>query len=264
MFSALDEVTLQYQPLLRRDRSVRGMQVLLRWHHHARGPGSPDAFMPVFEGSALAVPLGEWTLREACIQAARWSSPLMLVVNLAARQLARNAAEPVRAALLGSALPMGRLEVTVTESWLLREPDEARRIVGELSATGALVTLAEFSGWTASVAATRDLAINRIRLASGVVQRIEDSASARSLVHLAGELSRSLGLALDADGVETATQRAFLEDAGCDSMQGPLMGGPAALSVYADMISAERAAPLRTSNASDGRPHRLAAVGGHA
>jgi diguanylate cyclase (GGDEF)-like protein/PAS domain S-box-containing protein len=137
------EFEIEYQPLLNLGGDqVSGCEALLRWNHPERGRVSPAVFVPASEATGLIVPIGEWVLREACAEAARWPGEVRVAVNLSAIQLkSRGLVETVVGALAASGLAPQRLELEITESVLLGDSDVTRTILRQLHELGVRIAL---------------------------------------------------------------------------------------------------------------------------
>ncbi len=236
MFSTLghDSITLHYQPLAQCRGTIVGMEALMRWHHRERGPISPEAFIPIFERSGLIVPLSRWALGEACREAASWANPLTVAVNLSAIQFDEDDLPAlVETVLENSGLAPGRLDLEVSEEALVASPRSAAATLARLRDLGVRVALADFGAGDTGPSYVKEFPFSKIKVAQQLVTAIEDSASARSIIHMVIELGHALGLSVAAHGVETPGQLAFLTREGCDWVQGYLIGRPGPIEGHA-------------------------------
>jgi diguanylate cyclase (GGDEF)-like protein len=225
---ARDELRLAYQPFYATDgRSLRGVEALLRWDHPTRGPMAPGFFVPIAEEGDLILPLGEWVLRRACQDAARWPG-LTVAVNLSPQQVRSGAiADTVRRTLDAAGLEPGRLELEVTEGVLMDTSERTRRTLAELRALGVRVALDDFGTGYSSLSYLRRFDFDRLKIDRSFVHNLP-AADGAAIVRAVVELGRALGMSVTAEGVETREQHRLLREMGCDEMQGFLFGRPAA------------------------------------
>lgn len=237
MFStpADDAITLHYQPLADCAGEVVGLEALMRWHHRERGKISPEAFVPIFEESGLILPLSRWALKQACLDAASWKTPLRVAVNLSAVQfMEEDLPTLVGSILVQTGLAPERLELEMTEVALISCPDRARAAVAAFRSRGIGVALDDFGTGRSSPAYITDFPFSEVKLDDSLIAGIDGagSASARSIIHMVLKLAHSLHIVVAAEGVETERQLAFLRDEGCDLIQGFLIGHPAPISSF--------------------------------
>jgi diguanylate cyclase (GGDEF)-like protein/PAS domain S-box-containing protein len=222
------ELFLVYQPRVDiGTRQVLGAEALLRWRHPRHGVLAPESFLPLADDTGLLVPVGGWTLREACFQGRRWLDagirPFTVVVNFTARQL-RDAglAAQVREALKASGLPPEALALEVPETALRQLAEPVEEILGALTACGARLSVDDFGTGYASLPMLQRLRVSSVAidrtLTAGLPHDPERAGLARALIALA----RGLDFEVVAKGVETAAQRDFLAEAGCRVAQGEL------------------------------------------
>ncbi len=233
---AAGEFRLFYQPVvaLGEARAERGpsYEALLRWEHPVRGLVSPAEFVPLLEADGGIVAVGSWVLCEATAQAARWTAqqgrPVGVAVNLSARQLADDAVLDVVAdALLAAGLPPEQLTLEVTETMIMDDLEAVADRLARVRATRVRVAIDDFGTGHSSLAYLRSLPVDTVKLDRSFVNDVAVSAPARMMAASVVELTRSLGLSLVAEGVETSAQARVLEELGCRSAQGYLYGRPA-------------------------------------
>jgi diguanylate cyclase (GGDEF)-like protein/PAS domain S-box-containing protein len=226
------EFVLYFQPeVILPSRAIVGAEALVRWQHPQRGLLPPDAFIPLAEDTRLIIPMGEWILREACTQAAKFpSGPAgrwFVAVNLSARQFRRGAlVRTVEAALEASGLPADRLELEITESVAMGDIQEAIATLQRLREMGVRVVLDDFGTGHSSLAYLKNLPLDAIKIDRAFVAAIPGSNADASLVLAILEMARGLSLRVVAEGVETEEQLAFLMANGCRQAQGFLFGRP--------------------------------------
>jgi diguanylate cyclase (GGDEF)-like protein/PAS domain S-box-containing protein len=219
------EFVLHYQPIAGcRDGRVISVEALLRWNSPTRGWVSPAEFIPLAEDTGLIVPIGEWVLRNACAQLARWRAlgftGLVVSVNLSARQLRhQDFARIVEQAMHAAALPAGALEFEITESVLAQE-QLALTILRELSGLGVELAIDDFGTGYSSLSYLKRFPIDRLKIDRSFVRDIPADADDMAIAQAIIAMAHSLGLRVVAEGVETREQLAFLHAQACDAMQG--------------------------------------------
>lgn len=248
--SAFDnrEFYLDYQPLysLRTERTS-GAEALVRWRHPQRGIVPPDAFIPVIESSGLIHQLGQWVLEQACQEAAGWHRrglPLdTMSVNVSGRQIERpDLPDRVARVLRQTGLHPQRLQLELTESALMRRPQQAARCMKEIRGMGVGLALDDFGSGYSALAHLLEFPLDAIKLDRGFIARVEHDPSDRVLVSGVIGLARELGLRVVAEGVETERQLDFLRQTDCDEVQGFLLGRPAGPTALACAAPAPMAA----------------------
>lgn len=203
-----------------------GYEALLRWRHPTLGPVAPAEFIPLAETSGHIVRIGEWVLRTACAQAARWDPPYRLSVNLSAVQLADpGLVETIRQILDETGMPAERLELEVTETAVFSDREQALRALREIKELGVTVALDDFGVGYSSLAALRTFPFDRIKLDRSFITG-EDTRQTVTLLETVLSLGRAFGMSVLAEGIETSDQLALLHQAGCDEVQGFLFGRP--------------------------------------
>ena len=227
-----EELVLHYQPqIVGEARLLVGCEALVRWAHPARGLVPPDEFIPLAEESGLIVPIGEWVLRTACAQAASWSREygvrLRVAVNLSARQFRqRDLATVVAGALADACLPASQLELEVTETAIMADPQGAAAMLAEIAELGVTVALDDLGTGYSSLAHLCELPIDRIKIDRSFVGRLPEAADAAAITRAVIDMARNLGITVIAEGVETEEQVDFLRTHGCEDLQGYYFGKP--------------------------------------
>lgn len=221
-----DKLKLVYQPVFSADgEKVVGVEALARWRHPTRGVIPPSEFIPSAEHSGLIIPLGEWVLRRACLDAIAW--PVMLAVNVSPLQFRRpDFVEMVERILKDTGFDPNRLELELTESTLLGNVEGAEVAMRRLKALGVHLALDDFGTGYSSLLYLRCLPFDKLKIDGSFVGSIESAAETAPIVHAVVSLGRGLGMKVTAEGVETAEQHLFLRAAGVHFMQGFRFGKP--------------------------------------
>jgi diguanylate cyclase (GGDEF)-like protein/PAS domain S-box-containing protein len=226
------QFVVYYQPEIELpSMRVVGCEALVRWQHPERGLMPPGLFIPLAEETGLMRPIGEWVLRQACTQAAAWEAThgrgIRMAVNLSARQFQqRGLVEAVDDALIRSGLPPRLLELELTETSIMADPQGAARTLREIAAMGVSVALDDFGTGYSSLTFLRQLPINRLKIDRSFVSSLPDDADDAAIAVAVIDLARNLGLDVIGEGVETWDQVRFLHSKGCHEVQGFLFSKP--------------------------------------
>lgn len=228
------EFSLAYQPQAdAATGEIVGFEALLRWQHPARGAVPPGDFISTAEACGAIIPIGSWVLREACREAAKWQAALRLAVNVSPLQvLHRDFADMVEDALADSGLQPQRLEIEITESLLIREPEQALAALRRVKALGISVAIDDFGTGYSSLGTLRAFPFDRVKVDRSFVKDLPGDAEASAIVQAVLGLGRGLGLPVLAEGVETEAQLAALRAGGCSEVQGFLIERPKPVAAY--------------------------------
>jgi diguanylate cyclase (GGDEF)-like protein len=212
---------LHYQPVVRLSTNeVTSAEALMRWHRPGYGEVPPSVFIPLAEETGLIAQLTEWSLHQACRDAAKWPGGRAVAVNLSARQLQADLVDIVRDALEASGLPADRLWLEVTETAVFRDVPLAAERLRAVVGLGVRIALDDFGTGYSSLANLRDFPVHALKLdrsfIAGLGRNPDDTAIVTTLIQLAA----TLRLRLVAEGVETAEQAHHLRRLGCDYAQG--------------------------------------------
>ena len=239
-----NELELYFQPQARLQHEIVAFEALLRWHHPVRGFVPPSTFVPLAEESGLIFGIGEWVLREACREAARWSNPLRVSVNLSPVQF-RHGDLPslVHAILLETGLPPARLELEVTEGVLINDFERTVSILRRLKSLGVRVAMDDFGTGYSSLSYLQAFPFDKIKIDQRFICNLEHDAQSATIVRAVIGLARGLNIPVLAEGVETQAQLNFLAAEHCDKVQGFLIGRPEPISHYAKCVGRKKAAP---------------------
>jgi len=219
---------LHYQPIFNlRAGTISCFEALIRWNSPTRGWISPAEFIPLAEETGLILSVGEWVLRTACAQAAAWSRPMNVAVNLSPLQFkSQNLVQLVLSALANSGLAPTRLELEITESVLLRNEASTRSILHQLRALGVRIAMDDFGTGYSSLAYLRSFPFDKIKIDRSFVRDMTESEECVAIVRAVAGMARSLNIITVAEGIETAAQLEIIRSQGCDECQGYLLGRP--------------------------------------
>jgi diguanylate cyclase (GGDEF)-like protein/PAS domain S-box-containing protein len=217
-----EQFQLHYQPLVDlQTGEISGFEALLRWPHPERGMVSPADFIPVAEEIGLIVPIGEWVIRRACADAAKWPAHISIAVNLSPAQFrSAHLVETVFSALARSKLAPQRLELEITENALLEDTDATLKTLHAMRDMGARIAMDDFGTGYSSLSYLRSFPFDKIKIDRSFVRDLSAKPDAKAIVNAVAQLSQSLGMRTTAEGVETEEQRQMVKDAGCHEMQG--------------------------------------------
>ena len=226
------QFTLHFQPQVHLESGrIIGMEVLARWQHPTLGMIPPTRFIPIAEETGLIQPLGDWVFWETCRilrdMKAQGITGLRVAVNISAQQL-RNENLPlvVRGALTCYDLLPEDLELEITESTAMQNPEITLSILNQLSGMGIVLAIDDFGTGYSSLAYLKHLPIQRLKLDRSFVKDIESDHNDAAICSATVALGHNLGLEMVAEGVETIEQRDFLAKLGCDVLQGFLYSKP--------------------------------------
>jgi diguanylate cyclase (GGDEF)-like protein len=226
------ELRLNYQPLLDLGTGrLLGAEALLRWTHPERGNIPPGRFIPVAERSGQVVELGEWVLDEACRQLRAWRGTpfegLTISVNVSTVQFKRGTLEAVVAqALDRHAVPPGSLELEVTESALIHDPEGFVETLHGLKRLGVRLSIDDFGTGYSNLSYLQRFEVDKLKIDQSFVRRLGERESDRAIVRAIIQMAKSLNLVTTGEGIENETTRALLIELGCDQGQGYALGRP--------------------------------------
>jgi diguanylate cyclase (GGDEF)-like protein/PAS domain S-box-containing protein len=227
------EFELHYQPqvCLAESGRITGFEALVRWRHPQRGLLSPLEFIPIAEETGLIVPIGTWVLHEACRQARLWNTEfdpdLGISANLSARQFSgSDLVDAVTRALRDSGLDSRNLELEITESLLMQDAAKSVRVLRQLKAMGISIAVDDFGTGYSSLAYLKRFPLDVIKIDRSFVSDICDDADDAAICASILALAHALRMKVVAEGVETASQLAFLRMHRCEVMQGYLFSKP--------------------------------------
>jgi diguanylate cyclase (GGDEF)-like protein len=226
------QFVLYYQPQFHMDGRIVGAEGLIRWVHPERGLVAPGAFISVAEESELIVPIGHWVLRTACKQLAVWQdderySHIQLSVNVSARQFRqRDFVARVVEVLRETGARPHLLKLELTESLVLDDVEDTVAKMGLLKTKGVRFSVDDFGTGYSSLAYLTRLPLDQLKIDQSFVHNLGVRHTDDVIVQTIIGMARNLELDVIAEGVETLTQKALLEDYGCQLFQGYLLGMP--------------------------------------
>ncbi len=231
------EFDLEYQPIIDfRTQSIVGVEALMRWTRRAGGPIGPGEFIPVAERSGLIDDLGMFALRRAIEEIGPFPG-IKVSVNVSAAQL-RNSTlvRTINEVLDEWGMDPGRLQLEVTESFLIAQPDRAKRVLDELRALGALIALDDFGTGFSSIGYLKQFQFDRVKLDRSLVADIDNDVVQSALVESTMIYAFAMGLGVTAEGVERREEAAVLARYGCREFQGYFFARPMPLAQLAKLL----------------------------
>ncbi|OFZ68366.1 MAG: hypothetical protein A2Z01_11365 [Betaproteobacteria bacterium RBG_16_58_11] len=240
---AQQEFVLHYQPQVDiASGRIIGAEALLRWNHPEKGMIPPAKFIPVAEESGLIVPIGEWVLRDACRQLRAWQlsglPPLRIAVNLSARQF-REPNLPQRIAEIMAECGLqdrGVLEVEITESLLMKNVEVARDMLKQLFDMGVRISVDDFGTGYSSLSYLQHFCLHALKVDQSFVRDITTGADGAVIAGVIVDLAHKLKLSVIAEGVETLGQLEYLEQIGCDEIQGFYFSRPLPAAAFEALV----------------------------
>ena len=227
-----DELYLEYQPQVDlRSRRLVGVEALLRWRHPERGVVGPLEFVPIAESNGLIVPIGEWVLRQACLQVKSWQrsglATIPVAVNLSAAQLrSREFVDTVTTVLRETDLEPGLLELELTETALMEATPRVETTIAELSELGIRISLDDFGKGYSSLEYLRRFPLDKLKIDRNFIRDIQTSRRDATILRSVVSLAKQLGLDVIAEGVGPADHLDLLLEEGCGEAQGFYFGRP--------------------------------------
>ncbi|QWG10881.1 EAL domain-containing protein [Bradyrhizobium sediminis] len=236
---ATNQFELLYQPQISLpDGAITGVEVLIRWRHPIRGLVDPDEFISLAEETGLIVPIGEWILRTACSQAAKWND-LTLAVNVSPVQFRKgHIAATVREALEESGFPPDRLELEITEGILIADTETTLNTLNEIRKLGVRIVMDDFGTGYSSLGYLRKFPFDKLKLDKSFVRDLGQNPDADAIAHTIIDLARTLKITSNAEGVESQTQLDWLVQQGCGEAQGYWFARPLTYSDVDQFVAA--------------------------
>jgi EAL domain-containing protein (putative c-di-GMP-specific phosphodiesterase class I) len=236
------EFELHYQPQVNMESGeIFAAEALLRWRQPGKNAASCSEFITIAEESGLILPIGQWALREACMQLKRWRavghSDMRIAVNFSARQFHQpHLHETVMEVLKEAELPPEALELEITESVLVQHDEENAELLKRLSATGVQLSLDDFGTGYSSLSYLQRFPIHALKIDRSFVNGIDQDANQTAIVTAIIAMAQSLRLTVIAEGVESMEQAAFLKRHGCLVAQGYYYSKPVPEAVFTELL----------------------------
>jgi diguanylate cyclase (GGDEF)-like protein len=227
-----NELSLRFQPQFDLATGVIvGMEALLRWANAELGQVPPLDFIPVAEETGMILPIGEWVLRAACMQAKAWNdeglSAVRIAVNVSGLQLAQRGFPGLVATVLrDTGLPPDTLELEITESVIMTNEDWTRQVLGELKAIGVQISIDDFGTGYSSLGRLREFPIDRLKIDGSFIRRVQNNGEDRVIAATIIAMAKTLKLEVVAEGVEDLAQLLFLQEERCTLVQGFFLSPP--------------------------------------
>jgi EAL domain-containing protein (putative c-di-GMP-specific phosphodiesterase class I) len=231
------ELTVLYQPIVDLENGqMSSVEALLRWQHPELGSVSPAEFIPIAEDSGHIVAIGEWVLRQACLQWARWqqqdaaAAPAGMSVNLSRvqMQLGNRLLQVVRSALSDAGMPASALQLEITERLVMKDPAAARELMLGMNAMGVRLAMDDFGTGSSSLGCLRDYPFDTIKIDKSFVTDLSRDPHVLAVAHATVNVIENLRMTSVAEGIEDPAEVAMLQAMGCRYGQGYLFARPLA------------------------------------
>ena len=262
------EFFLAYQPKFAlAGRRASGAEALLRWRHPERGVVMPAEFVPVLEETGLIVPVGEWVLQRVCQDVLAWQAeglqPVPISVNLSARQFRLADLDARLKAIVAEAgVAPALIELEITESQLVQDPDHAVRVMRALCEAGMRIAIDDFGTGYSSLSYLTRFPVSALKIDRSFVRDLIEDKSDATIVRTIIEMAHTLGFRVVAEGIETEAQAAYLQEHGCDEGQGYLFARPmpgASVAALMPLMAEARVRPGRDARQGSRRARRVRA-----
>lgn len=229
-----NQLSLHFQPKFEgRQRTLTGVEALLRWDHPELGSMSPTEFIPIAERSGQIIPIGDWVLREVCAQIVRWDAagmpPVKVALNLSPLQMRPDLIDSVTAIVTQAGIAPQRLMFEITETAAMKNVEKSARIITDLQELGYDIAIDDFGAGYSSLAYLQQFHCRQIKIDKFFTSRLDQGGdSGPAIVSAIIALAHALNMEVVAEGVETEAQLAALQKLNCDQVQGFLLARPAA------------------------------------
>ncbi|WP_353646637.1 EAL domain-containing protein [Mesorhizobium sp. WSM2239] len=221
------ELYVEYQPLIRPPSSVVGFEALLRWLHPELGIIPPSVFIPIAEADGLMDEIGRWVLENACRQATKWPSSLIVAVNLSPAQfLSGSLTDTVAQIIDAVGIRADRLELEITETVLLEQTIDNLDTLNTLNVLGIRVSLDDFGTYYSSLSYLKNFPFDTLKIDQYFIRDLETDRKSQTIVRSIIGMAHGLGISVTAEGVETPGQAQWLIGEHCDGLQGHFLGKP--------------------------------------
>lgn len=229
-----NQLSLHFQPKFEgRQRTLTGVEALLRWDHPELGSMSPTEFIPIAERSGQIIPIGDWVLREVCAQIVRWDAagmpPVKVALNLSPLQMRPDLIDSVTAIVSQAGIAPQRLMFEITETAAMKNVEKSARIITDLQQLGYDIAIDDFGAGYSSLAYLQQFHCRQLKIDKFFTSRLDQGGdSGPAIVSAIIALAHALNMEVVAEGVETEAQLAALQKLNCDQVQGFLLARPAA------------------------------------
>ncbi|MCW5297680.1 putative bifunctional diguanylate cyclase/phosphodiesterase [Herbaspirillum lusitanum] len=229
-----NQLSLHFQPKFEgRQRTLTGVEALLRWDHPELGSMSPTEFIPIAERSGQIIPIGDWVLREVCAQIVRWDAagmpPVKVALNLSPLQMRPDLVDSVTAIVSQAGIAPQRLMFEITETAAMKNVEKSARIITDLQQLGYDIAIDDFGAGYSSLAYLQQFHCRQLKIDKFFTSRLDQGGdSGPAIVSAIIALAHALNMEVVAEGVETEAQLAALQKLNCDQVQGFLLARPGA------------------------------------
>ncbi|UXY14065.1 EAL domain-containing protein [Chitiniphilus purpureus] len=226
------ELILHFQPQIDIvSGELEGVEALIRWEHPELGLIPPSSFIPLAEENGLIVPIGEWVLQESCRMLKLWQVAGYMIprmaINLSARQFLREQLpQQVAAALASYEIPPQRIELEITESMIMQNPQRAVSVLGELRAMGVKLAIDDFGTGYSSLSNLKHFPLDTLKIDRSFIVGVPEDEDSAAIAEAIVAMAKKLRLKVVAEGVETIQQMLFMRRSGCHAVQGYLYAMP--------------------------------------
>jgi diguanylate cyclase (GGDEF)-like protein len=233
------EFEIYYQPIINlRSEEVTSFEALLRWNHPDRGLIPPLAYISLAEETGLIVPIGEWVIRQACGEAAKWPENIRIAINVSPAQFKpRTLYELVKSALTDSGVSSDRLDIEITESVLLVDSASTLETLHQLRNLGVRISMDDFGTGYSSLGYLRSFPFDKIKIDRSFVHGLQRNKDAKAIITAVTGLGSSLGIVTTGEGVESKEEVEYLRHSGCTEAQGYFFSKPRPASEVLDMLA---------------------------
>jgi len=223
------EFELLYQPVVGMNGKVEGLEALLTWRHPIYGTISPKQFIPIAEETGLIIDIGSWVIRRACLEAAGWHkaghSAARISVNVSALQFERrDFLETVADALALSNLPPDRLELELTESYIMKDLPQAAARLSQIRKLGISIAIDDFGTGYSSLSYLNKLPVDSLKIDQSFLRSLQEPEGSLAVIQSIVRMAHSMNLTVVAEGVETRAELDLVRVLGCDKVQGHVYG----------------------------------------
>jgi diguanylate cyclase (GGDEF)-like protein/PAS domain S-box-containing protein len=237
------ELELYYQPqYAAADCAMQGVEALLRWHHKTKGMIPPSYFIPIIEDTGLIIPIGEWVLRQACSDMAKWQKNGITVNRIAVNVSARQFKQPgfidlVKEVITESSIDASQLELELTESILIDNLDHTLNVLTQLRAMGVRMAIDDFGTGYSSLNYLKQFPVDTLKIDQSFIRNLPGNNDDAQITRTIISMAHNLGLGVIAEGVETKEQLEFLQQVQCEEVQGFYFSRPIPDSALVKLIN---------------------------